>query len=53
MFREILGRREHVFMKSSPQNATFAQHLEASSSMGSEYGCTKDSFVTTVLKAIP
>lgn len=50
--KDILGRRELVLMKSSQQNATSAQHLEASSSMGSEYGCTKCSFVRAVLKEI-
>lgn len=50
---DILGRRKLVFQKSSQQNPTFAQHLEAGCSMGSEYGCTKDLFVITVLKEIP
>lgn len=50
---DILGRRKLVFLKSSQQNATVAQHLEASSSMGSEDDCTKDSFVRTVIKEIP
>ncbi|GAB0192991.1 volume-regulated anion channel subunit LRRC8D [Grus japonensis] len=50
---DILGRRKPVFLESSQQNATFAQHSKAGSSTGREYGCTKDLFVATVLKEIP
>lgn len=50
---DILGRIKLVFLKSSQQNAIFAQHLEASSSMGRKYGCTKDLCVRTVLKEKP
>lgn len=42
-----------MFLGSSQQNATFAQHLKASSGVGEECGCTKDLFVGTVLEEIP